>query len=470
MSDRSFFSDYSKMSLTFRELQNQFGEDELLPARFCGIALNTMGLTQRKKNPFFKLKALAMDKNQAPEDRMQAVRYMIKIPHINMISSSIEASKNIIEDELIPVQQRYFFFSNNEKYVKLEGNVVKECHLHYFNIASKSDPLIFKLMSAQFIYCTFFHTDDNWKKARSFIVDLAKDKQETVHIRSEAADILCRKIDLNDAAIGRENIDELGGLYTDNKRNTIYTNAQNAHDETITESVISAIRVLASEKKTKERVEKMGEEKVVSFTAEAVGGKKAETSGDIFEKILLLTSSFDTERREKIVSAFNHLIIYPAKYEGLTLSDILLLVWNKIQCQNPDTRKELEKRLLEELYDMNRTCGTGQITRLINILSGYVQGEGLEVRMSLKEQLRSNIFARLSTNLRMLPVKTQEEILEEISNDGVAKTIAKEFLESYSVYDELKEEFVDAGLIELLEFDKTYKKCTYDFIGEEYKD
>lgn len=464
-------SDFYTMTLSHRELQHHSGSEEVIPARFCGVSLNTMGMTSRHKNPFFKLKSIAMDRTQTPEDRMQAVRYMIKIPHVRMVSNAIEAAKDILGDYSIPVQQRYFFFSNNEKYFKLEGNIVKECHVHYFNnVASFSDPLILKLLSAQFIYCTFGHKEQDWISSREFIIALAKDKQETVHIRSEAADILCRNIDREDMAIGREVIKELGNLYSDNKRTTIYTNAQNAHDETITESVMSAIRVLAAEKKDKERKQKVSEEKIISFTAAAAGEKAVDTSSDVFEKILSLTKTFDTERKDKIISSFKYLIIYPAKYEGLTLSDILLLIWNKIQDQAPDTKKELENRVLEELFDMNQTCGTGQITRLINILSGYVHGEGLEVKMSVKEQLRSNVFARLGRNLRMMSAKDQDKILEEIGTDGLSKGTAKEFLESYSVYDELREEFVDSGLIDKAEFDKVYKKCTSDFIGEDQND
>jgi hypothetical protein len=185
----------------------------------------------------------------------------------------------------------------------------------------------------------------------------------------------------------------------------------------------------------------------------------------LYEHVMKLTRNHPEKERSKILASFNFILIYPAKYEGVTLSEVLSLVWNKICSQTPEVKVELEKRLLQELCDMNDTCGTGLVGRLINVLSGFVQEEALQIKMNVKDQLRSNVFARLQANLRMLPESQQEAItLEMAESDGKKETV-REFVEAYSVRDELATEFVAAGLIKQADFDMIYKKSVADFTG-----
>ena len=87
------------------------------------------------------------------------------------------------------------------------------------------------------------------------------------------------------------------------------------------------------------------------------------------------------------------------------------------------------------------------------VLSGYVHEEGMQVRMSIRDQLRANIFARIQTNMRLLPESHQDDILTELAEENSKKETAKEFIAAYSVRDELVSEFIDSKLIELDEVD-----------------
>lgn len=464
---------YETINLSSSQLRQQLGTDLAAPSIFHGIKVNTFG--NSRKNPFFKIKAIAMDPSISKEDRMMAVRYMCSIPHKDKLPNTIEAACSILNDERYPIGERYFFFSNNEKNIKLDDHIVRACHIYFFQYAKPSNdkqarcPVVLRLLSAQYIYMNISHNTPEWEEARTFILTIALDQEETVRLRSEAADILCRKVDLNDASVGRDVIRELGDLYNDNKFKTIYTNAQNAHNETITESVMEVVRNLAATRP------KVIEDSPTGFSDIAEHKTSVgRNTGEIYEKIIKLTEQFEPQRKAKIHSAFNFVLIYPAKYETLCLSDILVLVWERI-CSQPDNiRKELENRLLEELYEMDETCGTGLLTRIVNILSGYTDDDNLQIRMSINDQLRSNIFARLGTNMRFLPESQQDEILTEISSDNSSKKLAKEFVESYSVYEELKEEFVASqnttstikkNLLSIKQFDEIYKKCIADFLG-----
>jgi hypothetical protein len=60
----------------------------------------------------------------------------------------------------------------------------------------------------------------------------------------------------------------------------------------------------------------------------------------------------------------------PFRFERLSLSDILFLVYNKILTF--ENKNELMKRLLEEIIDCDMTCTTGYFTRIVNTLNGFV--------------------------------------------------------------------------------------------------
>jgi hypothetical protein len=238
--------------MSSRAIQSEFGSTgELQPARFYGITISKLG--DSRKNPWKKLKAVALDPKVPIEDRMRAVRYMDRVPHINRLEGCLEAAKAIINYEDCPIGQRYYFFSTNEKIVKLGGDIVKACHAYFFTAGFERShwPLILRLLSASQIYTTERHHLPIWTQAREFVLKLAIDPQETVRIRAEAADILCRCVTMEDAMIGRKVIADLGDLYMTNKMTTVYSNAQNAHDNTITESVMAVIRALLKERNMK---------------------------------------------------------------------------------------------------------------------------------------------------------------------------------------------------------------------------
>jgi hypothetical protein len=469
LSSNKLQQDSHELSVELEALKHT--DTDYIATKFHGIPIKSFG-SFLKDNPFFKLKKIAMDKMTCTEDRFRAIRYMSKIPHKDMLKNTIEAAINVIDDENIPINERWFFMFNNESNLKLNDYIVKHLYIYYFNektkqLSNKSSKTtilfepIYYLLSAQFIYVNLHHDTNEWSKARDYIIYLSLDINESVKMRSEAADILLRKIYVEDYYIGKAVILELGNLYKKNKMSTIYTNLQNAHNETITESVMCVIRNLNSSRK-----EKLENEEATGFSDKADGKTKRESNtGEIYERLLEITKNESQDKKDKIFSSFNYLLIYPAKYEGLTLSDILVLIWEKILSEPYDIKKELEKRLIEELNEMDEQCGFGYLSRIVNVLSGYVSDENMQIKMNINDQLRSNIFARLQRELYTLNEKQQEEILEEISSENSKKETANEFVISFSVKDELKKEFVDSKLMEEKEFDRIYKICIEDFLG-----
>jgi hypothetical protein len=383
-----------------------------------------------------------------------------------MLENVVECARKIISDDRYPVRERFFFFSNGEKYIKLSDNVVRLCHHHFFKISEKElhYPILLRLLSANFIYTEENSSHSLFNDARLFIIKLASDENQSVFLRSEAADILrSRAANPTDNFIGQFVINELGKLYMQNRSSTIYTDAQNAHNETISESVINIVRTLA-EDPIANPIEKYEDRKrdLIGFSDENKPGLKIWTTDHIFSQLLQLSDNTEKEKAER---ALKHIIIYPIRYEGYCLSDILMFVFRKIQSQTDDTKKELEKRLFEELADMDETCGTGYLTRIINVLSGFVNEEKLEIKMNIFDQLRANIFARLSKSMKVLSSQDQQMILNDIIDENSDKSVAREFLALCDVKTELYDEFVKTKLIEEDKFNKFYEECENNYIG-----
>jgi hypothetical protein len=353
--------------------------------------------------------------------------------------------------------------------------------------------LIMQILSARYIYMTNNHNDPVWSQARNFLLKFAQDVDQPVHIRSEAADCLCLSIVANDCRVGENVINSLGSLYFENRQSTIYANAQNAHDDTINESVMNAIRNLLKGFKKKKKLRDLEEKKAKEVKEEKnadetnminqtnqtvsvgfstnVENKEFETSkttGDIYNAILQKLENESDEKKTKVLTSFRFLMIHPAKYEDQTLANILLLVWDKIIEQTEDIRKQLEQRLIEELYEMDCTCGTGLCLRLVNILSGFISDEQFQIKINIKDQLRSNIFARLGKSLHSMSELDQEKILTEISSTVGPKDTAIQFVEFYGedVKNELIGEFVNGKFVDRETFDSVWNRSIGDFIGK----
>ena len=435
-----------KESVSSKEIKDGFdcSSFDNMPFLFNGLQTNTFGLSSNKqKNPFFQIKKIAMDKSKSWDDRTQAIRYMQKIPHIHRESNCIEATICIISDKQYKFDDRYFFFSNNEKIIKLDYDIVNACHKYvYENFDKLSDnkiPILYKILSAQYALTQFPVDSYDITGVQHFLASIAKDKDIEINYRAECADILDRTGYGEFKTLGRQIIEELGDLYNENKKRTIYTNLQNVHDTTITKKVIDTLRQLMS----------------------TVVVKQERNSGEIYERIVELTK--DDDRRENIINSFQRVLIDTAKFEGLSMVDILLLVWEKI-CSS-DNKIELEKRLLDEFHEMDKTCSSGHLSRIINVLSGFFD-DIQPVRISYSEQLRTNVFARYTAAMRTLGQHEQDAIVQEMTMDD--KPTIEDFIFSYSPKNELQEEFVPT-YISQDEFNEIFNKAEREFFGYKEK-
>lgn len=441
------------------KIKNEISSFQNMPILFAGINTATFGLSSSKvKNPFLKLAEVAKNNKIIWEDRTQAIRYMQRIPHIQRDKYCIECTLSIITDEKYNIDSRYHFFSNNEKFIKLDYEIVNACHHYFFfNFDKFKSPLLYKILSAQYLLTQFPIGSYDMDSVQSFLIEMAKDVNTEIYYRAECADILDRAGYNKGKEIGTQIIIELGELYTDNKKKTIYTNTQNVHDTNVTKQVIDTLRNLIKMTSTIRNSEEVYNCITDIKTHYLPTEEQLREKGDEIREELL-------KKRDNVIETFQRIVIDTSRYEGLPMSEIMMLVWEKISIS--ENKLELEKRLIDEMFEMHKTCSTGHLSRLINVLSGFYE-DIQPVKISYKEQLRSNVFARLTTSIRTLSQEIQDEITNEMTLETKLenKPEIQEFIFSYSPKDELYNEFVKGEYISHEDFEEVYKTAEKDFFG-----
>jgi len=427
-----------------------------LPPKFLGIDTRTFGKTSHlyfdkdKPHPFLLLKEFCINSSTNLDDRLQCMRYMIHIPYINGHEHCIEGCKVILEDENIEVNKRFYFFANNDKYFKLTDQLVYDLHPFFLNLGiQRKYPLSMLLISARYILS--FYPEDSQERddTLDFILDLADDKHQTENIRGESADILYSFGREEEVIYGMKILQEIGYMDQDLKKTTLYSNRQNVHDKTINDSVRRTINSLHKEylKSSKENL---------------LGQCTLEFLHKLFYDEFKIIEQ-DSGLRDKFQHFFIRVMTDPTKFENLSLGDIFLLVLTKIQTLSNDIKKECYKRILEEIEDATDTCHTGYVSRLVNVLSGFVEGEDNLLTIDPRDELRSAIFARLNTSISTLPHYLKEDVTTSLWGDD--KTIFEEFLSLYG--DTIKEELIIEykNILEEDEVNKIYEKTVKDFQG-----
>lgn len=420
----------------------EIGSFEYIPKKFLDIDTNTFGNT--KLNSFLKLKEKLLSTNISFQDKCQGIRYLCHIPHKDKIKHVMECCKNVLENEEYDIDQRYYFFSNNEKYFKLDDHIVFECYPLFFNLCiERNYPLLFTLLCSKYIISTV-PNKDLIDKAKNILYNICSDMNETIQFRCEAIDTLLEYGSLKDREFAKLELERLGNNYYDNMIQTIYTNTQNVHDESINTSIRNMLRSLIKND-LKCKLEKEYQiEDIHNFIIDYCN--KNELNYSIYLDIL------------------KRLMTDPSKYEGKNLCNIILMVWKKINSFEESIKLELYKRFIQELQDMIDTCSSGHLSRLLNILSGYIEDKDYQLKINPIDSLRSSIFARLNSELRKLGINQQEEILLALSSSNKEdKIILEEYISYYSPKDELKEEYKD--LMKEEEFEEIYNKTINEYMG-----
>jgi len=414
------------------EKQPQIIPDTYGPVKFLGLDVSMFG--SFISSPFFKIKEKALDKSISFENRCQAIRYMQRISHKDRFKHCMECILELIKEPSFPLPHRFFFFSNAQKYIRLDADLVQQTHVWFFDHASELNcPLSYKIMSAKYILSQVEVPNRNMY--HQFLASIATNQEMEICYRADCADAL-KNLSWTEEMkeIGNKVIDELGSLYEENKIQSIYNNAQNIHSESIQQKTNESLRMLISEQ---------------------YNTRDSCSTDIIFQEL--------SKHPKKIIlqKVFYRLMTDPSKFENCLLMDIMKMVWNKISVSSQ--KATLIQRMMEEMIDMDAGgCSSGYCTRLLNVLSGFYDNYS-PVKITYKEQLRNQIFAHFDTSRKLLNKNEQEMlVLELVSKE---KKFIDEFIFSYSPKKDFEKEFVQTGNVSKEDFSLIFSQSLKEYFG-----
>lgn len=255
--------------------------------------------------------------------------------------------------------------------------------------------------------------DPNQREAINFCLDTGRNKDIEYNRRADAIDIVLQTGNKQDKLEARQIILELA----ENTRN-VFENKQNVHFVDIgpvMEVIIKTPINFQNLEAVILEIEKLTSQNEIDAVARSL------------DRILLDRLKYGKEKKDS--------------------SAILLHIWSYIT--NQIEKDEMKKRLIEELVDMDSTCSSGHVNRLINTVSGF--GD-LSVRITFEQQIASNLAGRLNAILRKMEDQDRKmDILCEMRADLPLCEKIK-YIQFYrehinDIIKELHSEFVDEGYI-----------------------
>lgn len=403
------------------------------------------------------------------DDIFTSVDFTKKCIYYNssQISDLLEQNKDKI-DVAKDIQDKVFYFSRMERFpiygiknmirkeldkiVEMEDNDeillsilnVLDWEItmpYYINHFYKCNILYYKLISARPIlqkipiYYTTEHpiTKQNrcvYKDVKDFFLERGKDESESVNVRADCLDALYSFCSETREEV-KKIIDDMGNLYTENKEQTIYTNAQNVHSKGIQITAIASLKNLAYY-------------------------HHPDSNLDELYLAILARLCDDNEKRDKVIKALKRIMIDPTRINALSISQIISIIWKEIQRQ-AKYKDELERRLIEELYEADETCSSGFFTRLINVLCGF--SPLVKINIYPDEEATVKITGFIKKRLSTLEPLDKERLIMEISESesdpdsfkNKLKTEMREFLTENESLKELTESVGAEKMKELIE-------------------
>ena len=129
--------------------------------------------------------------------------------------------------------------------------------------------------------------------------------------------------------------------------------------------------------------------------------------------------SENAETRNNLVEIYNEMKEWGARDEIFVENDYLYRktlrgLWAKIKTFEGEMKKELIKRLWEEMTESTGLCSTGHIARLTNVLVGY--DEAFKPQISKQETLQNRMAQiSLSTETEEDKIQQAKKVMDELN-------------------------------------------------------
>lgn len=257
-------------------------------------------------------------------------------------------------------------------------------------------------------------SSDDKRKIITQLFEISK-TGETENIRADAADVILRLGNSDDKIEARNIILNIGFLADGSKRKgdiqTIYDNSQNIHNENIDKCIQEYLENLLSIDCAVKLRDFQDVEIEINECLRRVLPISIELIENDKEKVNLINN-----KRSAVHRSLLRVSIDTATFtsKNLTSAEILVLVWSRIHSGEFDTASSkahskgdmvdfLERRLIDELADMDDTCSSGS-GRFVSIFTDAV-------KISWEDQLKANVKGRLEAILRNCADESIQKII-----------------------------------------------------------
>lgn len=334
------------------------------------------------------------------------------------------------ETFVYPLQQRFFANEKNDTRERLLSGQ----HLLQMDLARDQWPEVERALLA----VASGETDPMGLVPPPETADTTKWLREAIHnIRADAADMIMR---LGKSEETRAQAAELiGQLGTEDVSSAIesnfYSNKQNVH--------------LINE--TSSYIERM----VVSSKGNV---PKFDEAHNAVTDLINANDALTYAQRIHAFKSMNRISVDTARFTKYSMTQALIFcyVWQKVR--DHEYAIDLKERLIQELIDMTDTCSSGHVARLVNIFSAY---EESSITISLEQQLRANVSARMWALIKAEPEERRAQLSEgaypsEDMTDERRAYLAYVDAHADTLRDELSREFVDMGFMPSRSFNELF--------------
>lgn len=355
---------------------------------------------------------------------------------------SVKLFESFINNEKVDPDYRYKTFLSLE--TKIEGTL-KEFYSKILTLSflsTTTNHIRYRILASQYFLQKNSKEETLSDKIQELLFSFANDTDLDYNVRADATDVILRLGSKNNKELARDIIMNLG--ITKNKQGTIYDNAQNVHNDTVENSILSIIEKLYENVKTSLNWK--------NVSKKIKGYIKVENLNEINQR--------------KVKLALNRIYNDRALYTRYNIGLVSVFLKVVTYIESSTYKEELVKRLLQELIHMSETCSTGYISNMVNTLSGFADEFG-SVRISWEDQIKGNLAGRLTKIIR--DIENEEErdkILEEMTKEEYEDKI--NFLKIFrknlsSIRDELWNEFKEH--ITDTDFDLYFRKAIMSYEG-----
>ena len=381
------------------EYRSEMGSFAYMPKNFAGMETDRLGFhIVGRKAPFIELKERIINDaaKMSIEDRMQGVRYLCSIPYNNKEAHCVEAAMSIIRDESVDIYARFYFFSSKDRYYRLDDHTVYYLYGGFLKQALRNKavkvPYEIIFLTVEYILKNYSPDMASRQISLDFCLDIIENEYEDVGSKLKALRILLNTGDAEERAFAR---DQLMQQFEVDDINDIEMDDQDVSD------LLRAIRMHVG----------------ATFVDSA-------QPTELFASCCKLHAN-DADILESLDIFFNDIVNGPIKYEGISISHILVLWYQEVCAQDAYTHDECIRQFVHIVSNPD-IPEDDIIPSIIRVLSDFIQPVPFRLGPTIVERLRNDVFAGLNRSLMALNEGVRKDVVESRASED--KSAAKEFL------------------------------------------